>query len=309
MRVVVDPWDPSYGSAVDGDALGDAVADVNLGLEVDLAHWAPRRPGAGIHQQLAAVVFVDGVRRVDARVWVVGGDAGSDPGLCASWAAGAVRCDGAGAQVVAVEVGRGLFSASRHAADLHTTVGPFTTRMVSAATPEALSLGLQQQMNRSEVAVAERARADNSELLVVDGPLRGRQHLTAAIGMVKTHHTSYLTGDAAVVLAALAPGERTPVFTIGTTWTRHSWYVRLPGRGGAPLAGVVRCECSADVAPGPIGALADLTAVVLPRFASEAHKDGRAPQNLYPIAGLERELRRRLGDPALVYRALRVAAA
>ena len=29
----------------------------------------------------------------------------------------------------------------------------------------------------------------------------------------------------------------------------------------------------------------------------------RAPQNLYPIAGLERELRRRLGDPRGRYRA------
>jgi len=29
---------------------------------------------------------------------------------------------------------------------------------------------------------------------------------------------------------------------------------------------------------------------------------------MYPIAGLERELRRRLGDPRLLYRALREAA-
>jgi len=94
------------------------------------------------------------------------------------------------------------------------------------------------------------------------------------------------------------------VFTVGTTWTRHSWYVRLPGANGVPLAGVVRCEASADLAPTAVGALADVTAAVLPRYASEAHKDPRAPQNLYPIGGLERELRRRLGDPMLLYRAL-----
>ena len=56
-------------------------------------------------------------------------------------------------------------------------------------------------------------------------------------------------------------------------------------------------------------ALADLSQAMLPRFASAEYKDARAPQNLYPIAGLERELRRRLGDPRLLYRALRVAAA
>ena len=55
-------------------------------------------------------------------------------------------------------------------------------------------------------------------------------------------------------------------------------------------------------------ALANLSQVTLCRFASAEYKDARAPQNLYPIAGLERELRRRLGDPRLLYRALRVAA-
>jgi hypothetical protein len=268
------------------------------------------------------VVFVDGVRRIDARVWVTadGSDGQAEPGLCASWAAGAVRCTAGRASVAAVDVGRGLFSACRHAADLVTAHGTFRTRMARSGAPEVLSLALQERMGAAELTVATEATRDAAvdqpggaavglpALLVVDGPLRGRQHLAGAVGMVKTHHTAYLTGDAAAVLAALAPGERTPAFTIGTTWTRHSWYVRLPGAGGAPLAGVVRCECPADVAPEQLVTLADLTASILPRYASEAHKDGRAPQNLYPIAGLERELRRRLGDSALIYRGLRSAA-
>jgi hypothetical protein len=49
--------------------------------------------------------------------------------------------------------------------------------------------------------------------------------------------------------------------------------------------------------------------VLLPPLASSAHKDPRAPQNLVPIGGLERELRRRLGDQQLLYRSLRMAAA
>ena len=47
----------------------------------------------------------------------------------------------------------------------------------------------------------------------------------------------------------------------------------------------------------------------LPRFASQAHKEPRAPQNLMPIAGLEQRLRHLLGDPVLLERALRLAAA
>ena len=54
--------------------------------------------------------------------------------------------------------------------------------------------------------------------------------------------------------------------------------------------------------------LAGRTQVTLARYASAGYKDSRAPQNLYPIAGLERALRRRLGDAGVLYRALRSAA-
>jgi len=68
-------------------------------------------------------------------------------------------------------------------------------------------------------------------------------------------------------------------------------------------------ECSADLTAEDAVALADVTAQVLPRLASAPHKDPRAPQNLVPIGGLERQLRHRLGDAALLYRALRGALA
>jgi hypothetical protein len=54
--------------------------------------------------------------------------------------------------------------------------------------------------------------------------------------------------------------------------------------------------------------LADLSQACLGRFASAPYKDSRAPQNLYPIGGLEHELRHRLGDQRLLYRALSQAA-
>jgi hypothetical protein len=69
----------------------------------------------------------------------------------------------------------------------------------------------------------------------------------------------------------------------------------------------MRCEVSAAIPLAELVELADAVTVTLGRFASAPHKDARAPQNLYPIAGLERELRRRLGDQAVLYRALRAA--
>ena len=53
--------------------------------------------------------------------------------------------------------------------------------------------------------------------------------------------------------------------------------------------------------------LADLTASILPRFASRVGRDPRAPQNLYPVGRLESVLRHRLGDPLLLRRSLEAA--
>ena len=175
------------------------------------------------------------------------------------------------------------------------------------ASGDALSLALQGCMADLERVVSEAVPDDC--LLVLDGPIRERTGLDHAVGYVKTHHVSYLPATIQEVVAQLQPGERTPVFLIGDGgFRRWSWYVRLPGDTSHAWAGVVRCELSPDRVADDVFAIADTCALMLPRFGSEAHKDKRAPQNLYPIAGLERELRRRLGDPALLYRALRAAA-
>ena len=230
-------------------------------------------------------------------------------GTCASYAAGAVRCDGTAVCGPAV-VGRGLFTAYGGAEPIPTAAGEFAVRVAPSPSPEGLSLALQERMGEAELEAAEVAcAAGDVDVVVLDGPLRGRQHLTGAVGYVKTHHVAYLPPELNAVVGRLAPGQRSPLFALGTTWSRISWYLRLPGAAASPWAGVVRGECSANLTVARAAALADMVTAALPRFASAAHKEGRAPQNLYPIAGLERELRHRLGDPQLIYRALRRAAA
>jgi hypothetical protein len=322
MRWAVESWDPAYGLPGEALDLEDSSGDVVVDVEVPAAEWAPLdvppAPGAqaaatGGDGSAAAgsegvVVFVDGVRRVDARAWVHGPDGSVAPALCATYGAGAVRCDGA-ARVAAVLVERGLFTASPHAVDVHTRAGAYPLRTVGSTRTEALPLALQAQMGQLEVAAAEAARAAAGELLVVDGPLRGRGHLPNAVGFIKTHQVAYLPPAQHAVVGALAPGQRTPVFATGTAWVRYACYLRLPGGARTPWAGVVRLEVSASLDVTSAVGLVERAAGVLPRYASQPHKEPRAPQNLYPIAGLERELRRRLGDEALLYRALRQAAA
>src|SRR3954454_6841661 len=84
---------------------------VGATVEVPVADWAPRTPppdAAVVHPR--AVAFVDGVRRVDARVWVTDADGTVRQGICATWAAGVVRCCGPEASLVNAEVRRGVFS-------------------------------------------------------------------------------------------------------------------------------------------------------------------------------------------------------
>ena len=160
----------------------------------------------------------------------------------------------------------------------------------------------------AEAALAARVSVGGQQL-VVDGPLSQHRHLGGALGYVKTLQRGYGPPDVLRVAGMLEPGERTPVFVVGESVARWSWYVRLPGPLVHPLAGVVRCEAATDQSLAAAVGLADRSACSLPRFASAVHKDTRAPQNLYPIAGLERKLRNRLGDQALLLRALRVAVA
>jgi hypothetical protein len=309
----VDAWDPAYGSSFEGgDGDGPASpssAQVDTDVEVPAAQWTPIDVPAGIRCP-DVVLLVDGVRRNDAGLWTAEEDGNSYPGLAASYAAGVVRCDlrRGVAALAAARVSRGLFTASP-TADGALAAGPvrYPVRKVAGLDPQSLAAAVQPQLTALEVEISTEARADTDDLLVVDGPLRNRRQLPHTIGYVKTQQSQYLPGRLAGVVTALRPGQRSPVFRIGTRWHAFSWYLRLPGRPGAPWAGIVRVECSVEWPAAEAVALADLSAVTLPRFASTPYKDPRAPQNLVPIAGLERRLRGLLGDARLLHRALTVA--
>ena len=87
MKFAVETWAPEYGASIEDSNLGVATAPVDPNVEVTADRWAPRRPAAV--ERPARILFVDGVRRVDARIWIDDGSGGAAPGLCATVAAGA----------------------------------------------------------------------------------------------------------------------------------------------------------------------------------------------------------------------------
>ena len=300
MRFTVEAWDPDYGASSRPE-LEDSTEHVDPSVEIAAEQWRPLLPES---EPAEDILFVDGVRRVDANLWIEREGRFPGFGLAATYAAGAVRCNSQ-AQVVAAEVRRGVFTGA-DADPVDTAMGTYDVMTTRGSTPEELWLGIQERMGDLEGEVAERYA--DAALIVVDGPLSHRRHVAGAVGYVKTQHVQYLPDDLRVTLGTLPVGCRTPLFLTTTSWSRFSWYLRL-ANGTAPAGGLVRCEVKADLAVGEASRLANLVTASLPRYASARHKDPRAPQNLYPIGGLERELRRRLGDRDLAMRALRRAAA
>ena len=280
MRYTVESWSSEYGPSAEPSML-EASQPPRLDVELAPERWMPLSPSVGRDD---VVVFVDGVRRVDANIWIERDDDMPVLGLCAVYAAGAVVADRASASLVESTVGRGLFTSATEATDVATDKGTYTAHVSPGETAEELWLAIQSEMGRQE---GEIARRFDGHLLVVDGPLSHGRHPDGVVGFIKRQHTHYLPPELRRVLVELPTGRRTPLFLVGGRTNRYSWYQRL-AVGAGPGGGIVRCETSASM--------------------SVSDAIGRAPQNLYPIAGLERELRRRLGDQRLMERALRRAA-
>jgi hypothetical protein len=184
MRFSIDAWDVGYGTAlaVAEEDLPVSVARVETDIETSAGQWAPI-PVASDVPHPSAVLFVDGVRRIDARVWIddspaPGAGTTNSPGaggiaatasmaVCASYAAGVVCCCGqAGrrqAHLLAAEIRRGLFTTAAHATDIQARAGTYRARHTvgSDTVPLTMTLSnaLQQALAEIEVITALAARA------------------------------------------------------------------------------------------------------------------------------------------------------
>jgi hypothetical protein len=302
-RIVVEGWSPEYGAPMDPDeALAPAEGSVDTSVETDA--WAPRD---GVDDGEPRIAFVDGVRRVDARL-TLDDPTGPVPGLCGTFAVGATLWDRVGRRsTIAQERIERLAVLAGGRTETFPSVAldpPYATTTTADTDPAGLVRTLHTRMRAAEGHVASIIAADH--FVVADGPLNELAPLPV-VGSIKSHRVTYLPPERNVVVGALGPAQRTPLFSIAD-YRRYSWYVRLAQvSGGHAWSGIIRCEASGQLPTADVITLADRTAAVLPVVASEPHLDPRAPQNLVPIAALERRLRHLMGDAGLVYRALREA--
>ena len=223
VRVRRVPGDPAVGIA----AFLDGIQESRV-----IAHWPGGIPL--VHGTVAAAV-----RRRQARTLV-------------AWRPDSVRVERA-LFVPRAAVGEAAWHALGAGCDVRDTLVPdeggpwhpqeFTARALSA---------VQRRRESVEMACAELWCAEGDGPLFMDGGIAAAgaaAHSAFAIGVVKSHRTLYVDGDALPVVLGLAAGERTTAFTVTSPRRAPvaSWYLRLrePAARDA-LWGLVRVEVAFD---------------------------------------------------------------
>lgn len=306
----IDPWDPDYGASIDSDEDPDKPPPP---LEFDEpVEWRPilrEEP-----QVLPCCAFVDGVRRIDLRLFAEE-DELMAPAIAGSWGVG-VAWSSKPPSVGAVKTGRVVVVGGglEHPV-VEVNVGGQTLRYEARSCggrkPIDPLIELQQEMRRQEEHLASSVAEDgldgmSPEVIVQDGPLNYFAN-SPTVGLIKRQARAYLQGSKLSILSELQVRQRTPIFRFESVQLeRYSWYSRIGARRriDGTLAGLVRLEVPALVGLSQARRLADMTTSILPSFTAPAWRDSRSPQNLYPVGQLETVLRHRLGDPDLIRREL-----
>lgn len=335
-NVRLEPWGVDYlGSVQDaagfadpgpeegGDGNAQPLEAGAVEVELPLSDWRPLAGDGGL--DVERILFLDGVRRVEARLLlenahlsfgVLGSSAvaavASAPGvgmaafegepLVQRWCALAGEPSGSG-----MPAGHGALTVQAHGGGQRLAYQVTITNENDVDAPVRL---LQERMLAAERSLAARLLPElGNGLLICDGPRPLLGSDARVLGYIKTVKLQRLPRPALDVVRSLAAGERSPLYLVGSgEAARFEWYLRLrdPGAWAHTLAGSVRLQAYAGPRPEAHIAwaqrVADWSCATLPRYATRSHQDPRAPQQLLPVRALEATLRRRLGSAPLIRR-------
>jgi hypothetical protein len=160
---------------------------------------------------------------------------------------------------------------------------------------------VQADRERVERQLAESWCRTEHAPLFVDGGIQGSELVASSscvVGVVKTHRTLYVEGDAVRLVLGLRAGQRSSVFRIAAPRRAPvaSWYLRLRDPAGRdPMWGLLRVEAAdraPDETPEALGARVDrLSRWILAESAPIALPDGRWDKMVYGIRDCEQFLR------------------
>ena len=330
MRISLDPW----AEDAPNPQAGLNAHQGNVESQLEVKRWQHLK-GTSVPPTLKTLHVVDGTRRLDARV-LVSGDHSPLYGGFGIYAVGhaCLKLDSGQAKIEGLESERTLLVSGQASGDdvalnlpkggsgklvYRLTCDPRARneRQTPLSMLQSLMLRREQSLSRGlamDLETVEGGQLELDTLVLQDGRIDIGSEDKLILGYIKTLETEYLGLEEKALLLGLQCGERTPIFYFqygDASRGRYSWYVRLcdPQPYQPQGAGLVRLEMTApedfERIPRVVRKVADFSPALLSRLSSLAHKDRRAPQNLIPTGALERELSRRLGDPALIARRIR----
>jgi hypothetical protein len=146
-----------------------------------------------------------------------------------------------------------------------------------------------------EDQLAEEWCARGEAPLFVDGGISRSARVSAsqrAIGVIKSHRTLYVEGDALRIVMGLRRGERSSIFRVSPRSRNSvlSWYLRLrDAQGHDPMWGLVRVEAADCERPTPRAD--EVSRWVIAETSPLALPDGRWDKMSYGIRDCEEFLR------------------
>lgn len=160
---------------------------------------------------------------------------------------------------------------------------------------ERATRAVDQQREQLEDRLAEAWCAQGEAPIFIDGGISRSASVAAsplAVGVIKSHRTLYVEGDALRIVLGLRKGERSSAFRVAprSRSSVMSWYLRLRGaEGHDPLWGLVRVEVAERERPSDRAneisrwIMAETTPLSLP--------DGRWDKMAYGVRDCEEFLR------------------
>ena len=160
---------------------------------------------------------------------------------------------------------------------------------------ERATRAVDQQREHLEDRLAEAWCAQGEAPIYIDGGISRSATVASsalAVGVIKSHRTLYVEGDALRIVLGLRKGERSSVFRVAprSRSSVMSWYLRLRGEAGRdPLWGLVRVEVAERERPSDRAneisrwIMAESTPLSLP--------DGRWDKMAYGVRDCEEFLR------------------
>lgn len=163
---------------------------------------------------------------------------------------------------------------------------------------EAVVHRVQLDRKRAEQRLAAEWCEREQRRLLVDGGIADSESVArspAAVGVVKSHRSLYVSGAALATVLALRERERSSVFLVapGNRVSVASWYLRIRDpRGHDPMWGLVRVEVAAGLSGDALTARADeVSRWILAEVSPVALPDGRWHTMLYGVRDCEEFLR------------------